>query len=183
MPSVRVRRGSQYSFLLGDDGARNETPARPRSRTLASIYRPSGLLVPESNQTGEPSSSTGRQDLLNANDPPRTGNDRQNGRVADSILNGSRPPQTVRGYRSHDVLRDRPPRISSDSVERKGDGAFTLEGAQANVVVPNDGSGKQGILESNLSLASAASNPFQSSIEDLHHHEDDIVEHLDVIGK
>ena len=86
----------------------------------------------------------------------------------------------LRGYKSYDYISENAKRRRTSSAEaRNGDGTITLEGSQANVVVPDGG--YPGLLESNLSLASAASNPFGRNDSSLNH-EDDIVEHLDVIG-
>ena len=57
---------------------------------------------------------------------------------------------------------------------------ITLEGDQADVLVRSDG--EPGIIGSALSLPHSTGGSFQNLIEDEHHH-DDIVEHLDVIGK
>ena len=50
----------------------------------------------------------------------------------------------------------------------------TLEGSQVELNVPKDAG--PGLLESNLSLNSMASNPFRSDRDSTLNHEDDIVE-------
>lgn len=174
MPSVRVRRSSQYVSIRGEDGTRDDTQRRPRSRTLASIYRPPGQASSESSQSDAAIASPIGQDDADA-DLSR-GSTAQFSRVADSILYGSAGPSHPRRYTSNELLNGQ--RADSLEPERRRAGAtITFEGSQADVVVPDDGKGP-GILERSLSLSSDASDPFQNSAE----HEDDIVEHLDVIG-
>ena len=178
MPSVRVRRGSQYASLIGEDNTPDQThprqSSRPRSRTLASIYNVPSQLAPSSGRdTSESGESTGQ--LHEPASGPSTDRKPYAGKIAGSILSPG-----LRGYKSYDYISEHAKRRRTSSAEaRNGDGTITLEGSQANVVVPDGG--YPGLLESNLSLASAASNPFGRNDSSLNH-EDDIVEHLDVIG-
>jgi hypothetical protein len=178
MPSVRVRRGSHYSTLLGDDAHVNaEQSTRPRSRTLQSIYR-----SPEDPEPQQGSPSSGRSP--NEAGPSQTPMQRASnihhhpGRVADHIMSRSHSSRALRGHSSRDYLQaDDGRRDMSDSSRS---GRVMLEGSQVDVSIPKDG--RPGILESQLSLSSLASNPFRNASQNSLHHEDDIVEHLDVIG-
>lgn len=192
MPSVRVRRGSQYASLVGDEG-QGEQPAvtRPRSRTLASIYRPpsiandlekgdnnpgplsrasrsgSGSGSGEEGEKAGPSHSVAVEDV-------RPTNSQMQGRVADHILTHSRSSRALQTHTSRDYLRSDHGRLRSTSGS-PGPGRVTLEGSQVDFNVPRDAG--PGLLESNLSLNSGNGNPFRSD-EDSLHHDDDIVEYV-----
>ena len=178
MPSVRVRRNSQYTTLSGEDGTvpPRDNTGRPRSRTLASSFRIPGSTpypsspVERSNlaiRTGSEFATAERN--LSADRPYNSV--RLPSKVADSSL---RATQALRGVRSHDH-----PYFQNRRLENNQDGTIALQGSQADIVVPN--SGHPGVLESTLSFSSVASDPFRGS-DDESLHEDDIVEHLDVIG-
>ena len=178
MPSVRVRRSSQYASLTGEDNSPNQSHGRrntrPRSRTLTSIYNvPDQQPTSSGNDSKDAGSSSGN---LNDSTPaPKLDRRYHTGKVAGTVLSPS-----LRGYKSHDHINENSKRLRTSSAEgRTGGGTIILEGSQADVVVPDDG--YPGILESNLSLASAASNTFGRN-DNFLNHEDDIVEHLDVIG-
>ncbi|KAH8113230.1 hypothetical protein DFH11DRAFT_1600871 [Phellopilus nigrolimitatus] len=175
MPSVRVRRGSSYASLNGDDNAeqlRSSATTRPRSRTLASIYRPSDPLASEPSPADE--SRAPRPGFLDAERAFSTFNP---SKVADSILSAPHASQPLKRYKSNDLLYGESRRGSSGSGgQNDRPGTVTLEGSQADVVVPNVG--HPGLLESRLSFTSDGSNAFQGSNEDALHHEDDIIPKL-----
>ena len=188
---MRVRRGSQYRTLEGEDnaeGGRNDTTGRPRSRTLASLYRsevssPTASPVVTSPVEELPSERRRAQSDAEAGgssekpDLPREyrpyDSVRVPSKIADSILSKKRSSQAVRAQRSLEPLWRR---------TESSDGQI-LHGSQADIVVPGDG--RPGRLESALSLSSAGEeeDPFRSSSDSLDHHDDDIVEHLEVIGE
>lgn len=179
MPSVRVRRGSQYRAIGGDDGSEQQasTSGRPRSRTITSIYRSEGTSQDDSPPAGQLSprrrrSDTEVEDTKFDNGSPYDSR-RRFSKIEDSILSKKRSSNIVRGQRSLEPLWRRP-----ESLEGQ-----VLHGSQADIMVPGDG--RPGRLESALSLTSTGEgeeNPFHSSSESLNH-DDDIVEHLEVIGE
>lgn len=183
MPSVRVRRGSQYASLLGEDELQEQNRGsgitRPRSRTLASIYQnsdPLTIVNVEDAQGAQAESSSGPERASRPGDSPP----RPLSKVASSILSHQKSSELLRAPRSQDFgsAHRRRPAYASDS--RLHDRTLTLEGQQADVIVPNDG--RPGVLESQLSFSSAESDPFSNASENSLNHEDDIVEHLDAIG-
>lgn len=179
MPSVRVRRGSQYRAIGGDDGPEQQasTSGRPRSRTITSMYRSEGTSQDDSPSVGQLSprrrrSDTEAEDTRSDNGSPYDSR-RRLSKIEDSILSRKRSSNAVRGQRSLEPLWRRP-----ESMEGQ-----VLHGSQADIMVPGDG--RPGRLESALSLTSSGEgeeNPFHSSSESLNH-DDDIVEHLEVIGE
>lgn len=181
MPSVRVRRGSQYASLLGDDELqqnRSPTLTRPRSRTLASIYQnadPLTIVNVEQPEAAQPEVASPDR-ISRLDDTPS----RPASKVASTILSQQRSTEALRGYRSHDYANSYRRRTSRASDSRPDNRTHTIEGQQADLVVPD--AGRPGLLESQLSFSSAGSNPFNSPSEESLNHEDDIVEHLDVIG-
>ncbi|KAI5124945.1 hypothetical protein M0805_007372 [Coniferiporia weirii] len=182
MPSVRVRRGSQYASLYDGDGNNPDQAGntgsdatRPRSRTLASIYHRTDPLAHINLTDGEPSTGAPLPNV----ERPTNHTGQSSSKVAGSILSGQQPPHALREYRSGDFAYGEIGPFSPSPGAPGNSRSITLEGSQADVVVPNDG--LPGLLERQLSVASARSNPFRSSSEESLHHEDDIVEHLDVI--
>lgn len=188
MPSVRVRRGSQYATLLGEDGQPEQHRiSRPRSRTLASLYGPPNVADLEA---GRPhTQSTLRQGTCSSSESDKAGpshtvnveearpaSSYMQGRVADHILTKSRSSAALLRHSSQDYLRAEGGRIRSVSVTDYGPQRVTLEGSQVDLNVPRDAG--PGVLESNLSLQSMASNPFRSDGDSVRNHEDDIVEYV-----
>lgn len=179
MPSVRLRR-SQYASLIDDDGTHNESQSRPRSRTLASIYRPSSQAAHEgvSGLHARPGSSPSAQEQAVVS---RSSSVRPTSRVAETILYGladqnlGEVTSLSRGSSQGDVLSS-----SSDSDERRRYGRVIQDWPYAH---PNlsDGGRRRAVNDSNLSLYSDSSDESFDPYRDIDH-EDDVVEHLDVIG-
>ena len=187
MPSVRVRRGSQYASLLGEDGqGQGDFPVtRPRSRTLASIYRPPSIAPDLEQGKRTPSPLRQASDSGSGADGEKAGPSASHaveearpvsahvqGRVADHILQKTRSSHHLQPQSSRDYLRVEHGRTRAMSSVH-GPRRVTLEGSQIDLNVPKDAG--PGLLESNLSLDTNNSNPFQSDDDSLHH-EDDIVE-------
>lgn len=201
MPSVRVRRGSRaYTSLYGEENVEaNEQPRggnsdmrRARSETLASLYRSppdSPPQVPQEIRQSQPSTDSPVQhahfDYLAP--PPSRGSSpdamqrygslrSRPSRIAGSILSSRNSQRQLRERAGSNARRS-----SIDSGDAQGRGSITLEGSQADVVIPNDG-GHPGLIGSSLSIASSTPSTYDDSSSDELHHEDEIVEHLDVIG-
>ncbi len=199
MPSVRVRRGSRpYTSLFGEENVdSNEQQQegasdirRARSETLASLYRPPPgspsrppQEISQSQQTPESPMAHAHFDYLA---PPsrelspdgmqRYGTLRSKpSRIAGSILSSQRSQRHMRGRSGSNAMRS-----SMDSDDARGRGSITLEGSQADVVIQSDG--HPGLIGSSLSVASSTPSTYDGSSSDELHHEDEIVEHLDVIG-
>ena len=191
MPSVRIRRGSLYSTLLGEDGdeGRNtETGGRRRSRTLTSIFqtRPPTESTSQGTpnerfqaQEDEGNTSPSGQTTTSSSDysAPRS----VTGKVASSIRSSS-VHMPLRGHRSHPAFSwdERQP---SSSQQRH---SLTLEGSQANIIIPTGDGGGMGRIGSSFSLPRTNSQEYDDEVDDRSdefHHDDDIVEHLDVIGE
>lgn len=190
MPSVRVRRGSQYTTLSGsENGDQNDErgtatggATRPRSRTIASIYS----SFRQSAQAQEADTSGASPSQLRPERPFNSLN--RSSKVEDAIKK-----QASRTLRPSDARRSFSPsgghsgrasyeydRDHSDVGSRPRDSVI-LEGSQADVVVPRDG--PMGRVGSALSVTDSHVDSFDdSSTDELNHHEDEIVEHLDVIG-
>lgn len=102
-------------------------------------------------------------------------------KIASSILLRQKSAELRRTYKSQDFAHDARTRQSRASDSRLDNATTTFEGRQADVVVPNDG--RPGLLESQLSISSVESDPFDNNSSQVSlNHEDDIVEHLDAIG-
>ncbi|KAL5527363.1 hypothetical protein ACEPAG_6154 [Sanghuangporus baumii] len=179
MPSVRLRR-SHYASLGDDDGLLNESQSRPRSRTLASIYRPSSQAAPQApaGLHSRPDSGHSVQEHVAISRPNSV---RPTGRVAESILYGA-PGQNFgegtdlsRASSQGDVLSS-----SSESEGRKQYGRATQDWPHAALSQP-DGSRRRAMNDSTLSLYSDTSDDSFDPYRNATDHEEDIVEHLDVI--
>lgn len=183
MPSVKVRRRayshSQYGTLLeegGNDASQaphNDSTTRPRSRTLASLFMASqtdpsnrGEGARRQQQNARRPSETSGPSATNARTAPL-------GRVAHSIRKtGSyvRPPLRMGSLD--------PTASTAAGNQGDQDRMVLLHGSQLDVAVHSND--LAGVMGSSLSLASHISSML--SLDD-EHHEDDIVEHLDVIGE
>ncbi|KAL5508277.1 hypothetical protein ACEPAH_5896 [Sanghuangporus vaninii] len=179
MPSVRLRR-SRYASLSDDDGFLSESQRRPRSRTLASIYRPSSQAAPQApaGLHSRPGSSPSVQEQATISRPSSV---RPTGRVAENILYGA-PDQNLgegtnlsRGSSQGDVLSS-----SSESEGRKRYGRAAQDWPHAALSQP-DGSRRRTMNYSTLSLYSDTSDDSFDPYRNAADHEEDIVEHLDVI--
>lgn len=169
MPSVRLRRGSlsQYTVFGRDDDGQDDVVTRPRSRTLNSIFRPQPEQSSSSDSPPRPIAQDG-----GSPDP------QQHGKVSGSILgNTLRIPGALRDKRSRGSLA--PGRSPSPATRLKG--STTFHGSQEDVVIPRED--QVGRIGSSFSLSSSVNDrSYHSSNEELNH-EDNIVEHLDVIGE
>lgn len=195
MPSVRVRRGSlPYTTLESDSDERQGTAERqngrrPRSGTLASIFRqdaqPSAsppapphpsppMPSPDSPQAHSRHLSPSPRQSSPSSPQQRYGSLRSKpSKIADSILSGRMSQRRL-------LPRGGSTGRSSVETDRDRRESLTLEGAQADVVIPTDG--HPGLIGSSLSLGSSIPGSWDTSSRDEFHHEDEIVEHLDVIG-
>lgn len=173
MPSVRVRRTSDYTQLDDQGNVKRNT----RERTAL------GTVFPSLQNLKRPSSSGGELSVVSP--PPATRPEirratisgpraaspvirrpRAGSRVVDHIVKPRPSGSSLRQQRSTTPLR----RDESSSH-------VIFEGSQADVVLDHQVGEDPGFIESALSLHSGHS----AAVEDEHHH-DDIVEHLDVIG-
>ena len=179
MPSVRVRRSSRYSSLLGEDteSPNSEIRGRPRSRTLVSIFqnRPPNLDTQQVASTSH--FQSGQDESGNVSDSkPSPTSQSATSKVASSIRNPSLHAP-LRGHRSFPGFHREDLQASSMGQRH----SLKLEGSQADVIVPYDGT--MGRIESTLS--STRYNDRDIDLDegsDHTHHDEDIVEHLDVIG-
>lgn len=170
MPSVRVKRGHNNYAALDDDtqGRQASHPRRRRSHTLSSLFTPD----PPAQRADSTSSAPGSTPPTN----PYGTIPRRGSRVADHVMRGSvRSSQapTLRERNSSQPLRASPTSHDDGSYERDSAGNYLIEGAQETVAVPQDP--LHGRVGSALSLQSQQG-------DENGHHEDDIVDHLDVIG-
>ena len=180
MPSVRVRRRS-YSTLgaPSGNGLGEEQATFPRS--LANIF--GSPIATQQRPAFSDSDTSGLRHSAGPHlltTPPRGPSPvlrrpRANSRIIHHVMNKDSMRFGEGDRRSH--------RSSVDASGFSGSprqGMVTLEGDQADVLVHSDGD--HGIIGSALSLPRSTARSFRNLMEDEHHH-DDIVEHLDVIGK
>ena len=177
MHSVRVKRG-QYASL--QDGPQ-ERITRPRSRSLATIFGsptlPSTSVVPvlpqeqgHVRQRSQTLSVPGGDPTRSTVSPPRTLR-RPSSKIHDHIMSSTRGGSTRR-YLQPEGGPDSP--LLGRRRDDEGSDIVSLQGSAGNVEYRGDAR-RMGRIGSALSLPS-------DEYDDAHH-EDDIVEHLDVIGK
>ncbi|EIN10431.1 hypothetical protein PUNSTDRAFT_99948 [Punctularia strigosozonata HHB-11173 SS5] len=176
MPSVRIKRSHDNYASLRDDPA--PAPNRRRSRTLTELFAPGNASATDSPHADN--ATRRRADSASVPGPSGASNDgrpystfpRQPSRVTSHILRDS-----VRSARPPTLHEDRrqPPLIqkalagSHASHERDQAGNYLLQGAQETIAMREDPMHSR--VGSAVSLLSDEST----------HHEDEVVEHLDVI--
>lgn len=178
MHSVRVKRG-QYSTLEDGSIQRN---TRPRSRSLADVFGPPAPLTAPTlprqqvqnhpRQRSETVSSPRTDEHPSTASPPRTLR-RPSSKIHEHIMSSTRRDSTRRN-RHYSEAQTSP--LLGDGRRRSEDSSdvVSLRGSAENVEYRGD-SRRMGRIGSALN--------FHEDGDDGLHHEDDIVEHLDVIGK
>jgi hypothetical protein len=174
MPSVRVRR--QYSPL--------QDPTEQEPRSLAAIFspgqpepRPVSVVLPDS--PAIPQQQPGASNDASPTRQRARGLSRVSRHCLSQSFRNSDVPrvedrerdQRVRERRSHGSMNS--PRTRSPNRLAVHDGMVAIEGSQVDVWVHSDG--EPGRIGSALSVHSDGQQPEDD------HHQDDIVEHLDVI--
>jgi hypothetical protein len=180
MPSVRIKRNHDDYASLRDDAP--PAPNRRRSQTLASLFSPN---APELALPSNPSDTRRRAGSASLSVPgptrPGPGNNpygtlpRQPSRVTDHILRGSvrsiARSSTLREELGGQQLIQKAPSGSDASYRRDGAGNYLIEGAQETIAM------RENPMHSRIGSAVSL-----LSEDDGTHHEDEVVEHLDVIG-
>lgn len=183
MHSVRVKRG-QYNPL--PDVYQGGGQGRPRSRSLATVLgspktpalstasplTPQFTPQPESSGHARPRSHTtavpsDRPPLSGPSSPRMTSS-----KIQTHIMNQSRADSYYH-HQHPDVVRGKAPanELTVDGRQRRGE--IALEGSAENVVYRGNGD--------HFGMIGSALSECDGEVDDKHH-EDDIVEHLDVIG-
>jgi hypothetical protein len=173
MPSIRVK-GSFYSALRDSNDEELVPPIHIQS-SLPDL-QPHNVVDQPGDPTTPRSSPLSPTHLQVTTLRPRayTASSRVHAHCTRNSLRPGIPGEQITrpNSRIEVVHVDHPP-------SRLSDGARTIEGLQADVIM-YPSSGEPGRIESNLSLPRSQREGQELRIVDVHHH-DDIVEHLDVI--
>lgn len=175
MHSVRVKRG-QYASLQDRPQGRI---TRPRSRSLATVFGSPTLPSTPAFTSNEPTHARHRSQTVSGpggdpsdstSSPPRTLR-RPSSKIHDHIMSSTRGGSFRRHLHPEEAQNS--PLLGRRRNEDRSD-VVSLQGSAENVEYRGDGR-RMGRIGSALSLP--------DGMHDDQHHEDDIVEHLDVIGE
>ncbi len=176
MPSVRVKSGYQHI----DDAP---FTGRPRSLSLAprfgSTTQPKQTTLPRTRSWANNEDGTAARPPSNR--PP------VHSKVSHHIMSTRRVPRSSLNRRQEPETpvagpsQTRESNITQQSLLHRHGDTYSVEGQQAELRVPTEGS--QGLEGSQVNLALGELDGYDNDGTTERHHHDDIVEHLDVIGE